>query len=94
MRKVGLEARLSRTVRVRAVIRYRNDCHKFTRRTWVPIEPARRASAPTFRHAHHWQGSQPMDKLLSDNRFTGGMFIMTSVWVGLLTYMSIRALIG
>jgi hypothetical protein len=35
-----------------------------------------------------------MDKLLNDNRFTGGMFIMTSVWVGLLTYMSIRALIG
>ena len=35
-----------------------------------------------------------MDKHLNDNRFTGGMFVMTSVWVGLLAYMSVRALIG
>jgi hypothetical protein len=35
-----------------------------------------------------------VDKHLKDNHFTSGMLIMTSVWVGLLSYMSLRALVG
>jgi hypothetical protein len=35
-----------------------------------------------------------MDKHLHDHRVTGGKLIMTTVWVGLLAYMSIRAVIG
>lgn len=35
-----------------------------------------------------------MEKHLQENRFTGGMFAMTCIWVGLLCYMSIRALTG
>ena len=35
-----------------------------------------------------------MDRHLKENRFTSGMFIMTSVWVGLFSYMSLRALLG
>jgi hypothetical protein len=35
-----------------------------------------------------------MDHHLKENRFTSGMFLMTGVWVGLFSYMSLRALVG
>jgi len=35
-----------------------------------------------------------VDQHLKDNRFTSGMFVMTCVWVGLFSYMSLRALLG